>query len=190
MRSRVVVVVFSGDDWVDSVLFGVLVLGAVGVLVVLNWSVVSADWLGVGVFVHVNDCVVWVVWVVGVSGWVGVNSLVIVVNGFVVNWGNLVGPKLLEIVRNSLMWHGDIPLSSVVLVVSDRVSIMVESMLVVSVLEGNSAVLVIVVVGSVVDFVIGLVVDELVSHRVVLGLPALNMGSDLVNAGLLERSMV
>lgn len=185
-RSRVDVVVFSGDDWFDSVLFGVLVLGGVGILVVLSWSVVSVDWLGVGVLMDINDwVVVWVVWVVRVAGWVGVDCLVIVVDGFVVDWGNLVGSEVLEVVLDGLMWHGNVPLSSVVLV---GTSMSVCG--VVGVLEGDVAVLIIMVVGSVVDFVISFVIDVLVSNRVMFGLSALNMWLNLVNAGLLERSVV
>jgi len=68
MRSRVVVVRVTGDEWVDGVLFSVLVLSGVGILVALSVSVVSVGWLSVGVLVNVNDIVmVWVVWVVRVS---------------------------------------------------------------------------------------------------------------------------
>lgn len=64
----VVVVRVTGDEWVDGVLFGVLVLSGVGIFVVLSVSVVSAGWLSVGVLLDINNIVmVWVVWVVRVS---------------------------------------------------------------------------------------------------------------------------
>lgn len=64
----VVVVSVTGDEWVDGVLFGVLVLSGVGIIVVLGVSVVSAGWLSVGVLLDINNIVmVWVVWVVRVS---------------------------------------------------------------------------------------------------------------------------
>ena len=64
----VVVVRVTGDEWVDGVLFGVLVLSSVGIFVVLSVSVVSAGWLSVGVLLDINNIVmVWVVWVVRVS---------------------------------------------------------------------------------------------------------------------------
>jgi len=64
----VVVVRVTGDEWVDGVLFGVLVLSGVGIIVVLGVPVVSVGWLSVGVLLDINNIVmVWVVWVVRVS---------------------------------------------------------------------------------------------------------------------------
>jgi len=64
----VVVVSVTGNEWVDGVLFGVLVLSGVGIFVVLGVSVVSTGWLSVGVLLDINNIVmVWVVWVVRVS---------------------------------------------------------------------------------------------------------------------------
>lgn len=64
----VVVMSVTGDEWVDGVLFGVLVLSGVGIFVVLGVSVVSTGWLSVGVLLDINNIVmVWVVWVVRVS---------------------------------------------------------------------------------------------------------------------------
>ena len=65
---RVVVVRVTGDEWVNSVLLGVLMLGFVGILVMLWVSVMSVGWLSVGVLLDINNIVMmWVVWVVRVS---------------------------------------------------------------------------------------------------------------------------
>ena len=191
MRSRVIVVVVTGDDWVNSVLFSVLVLSGVGIFVVLSMSEVSVSWLSVGVLMNINNfVVVVVVWVMRISGWVGVDSLVVVMDCFVINWLNLVGLVFLKIVGDSLMWHSHVPFRSVMLMVIVWVSIVVMIMRVVSVLESNSAVFIIMVEGAVIDFMISFVVNELVSHGVVLSFPTLYMWLDFVNACLLERSMV
>ena len=61
---------------------------------------------------------------------------------------------------------------------------------VVSVFESDSAVLILLVVGAVLNLVVSLVVDELVSDGVVLSLSALDVWDDLVDGGLLEWSVV
>ena len=88
------------------------------------------------------------------------------------------------------MWHSDIPFSSVVLMSVVGVSEGVVAVTVVSVFESDSAVLILLVVGAVFDLVVSLVIDELVSDGVVLSLSALNMWGNLMNGGLLERSVV
>lgn len=173
----------AGNDWVDGVLLGVLVLSSVGILVVLSWSDVVDGWLSVGVLVDIDDWgVVRVMRVVRVVSWVGVNSLVVVVDSLMVDWHDFVLSEPLDIVGDGLVWHGDVPFRSVVLVVAVWA--------VVVVLEADSAVLILMVVSAVLDFVVSFVIDEFVPHRVVLGLPSLDMGLNLVNAGLLEWSMV
>lgn len=183
MSSSVVVVLATDNDWFNCVLLSVLVLGGVGILVVLSWSVVSAGWLSVRVLSNINNWgVVWVVWVVRIASWVGVNGLVVVVDSFLVDWKHLVGSVFLKVVRDGFVWHSDIPFGSMVFVSVAWVVLVV--------LESDSGVLLTVMVGSVVNSVLSLVIDELVLHRVVLSLSTLDMGGDLVNAGLLDRSVV
>lgn len=126
MRSRVVVMVGSSDDWVNSVLFSVLVLSLVLGFPVLSWSIVSVGWLSVRVLMDVNNwMMVGVMWVVWISSWVGVDSLVVVVNGFTVDWMNLMFGVLFAVVRDSLVWNNYIPFRSVVLMVFMGVSVVV-----------------------------------------------------------------
>ena len=103
-----------------------------------------------------------------------------------VDWDNLVLSPSLSVVGDNLVWHGDVPFRSVVLVSVVAVSIVS----VVGVFESDSAVLILLVVGAVLNLVVSLVVDELVSHGVVLGLSALDVWDDLVDGSLLERSVV
>ena len=64
----VVVVRVTGDEWVNSVLLGVLMLGFVGILVMFWVSIMSVGWLSVGVLLDINNIVMmWVMWVVRVS---------------------------------------------------------------------------------------------------------------------------
>lgn len=126
MRSRVVVMVGSSDDWVNSVLFSVLVLSLVLGFPVLSWSIVSVGWLSVRVLMDVNNwMMVGVMWVVWISSWVGVDSLVVVVNGFTVDWMNLMFGVLFAVMRDSLVWNNYIPFRSVVLMVFMGVSVVV-----------------------------------------------------------------
>lgn len=126
MRSRVVVMVGSSDDWVNSVLFSVLVLSLVLGFPVLSWSIVSVGWLSVRVLMDVNNwMMVGVMWVVWISSWVGVDSLVVVVNGFTVDWMNLMFGVLFAVMRDSLVWNNHIPFRSVVLMVFMGVSVVV-----------------------------------------------------------------
>jgi len=75
------------STWASSriayVLFSVLVLSSVGIFVVLSWSQVSVSWLSVGVLMNINNFVV--VWVMRISSWVGVDSLVVVMDCFVID---------------------------------------------------------------------------------------------------------
>lgn len=126
MRSRVVVMVGSSDDWVNSVLFSVLVLSLVLRFPVLSWSIVSVGWLSVRMLMDVNNwMMVGVVWVVRISSWVGVDSLVVVVNGLTIDWMNLMFGVLFAVVRDSLVWNNYIPFRSVVLMVFMGVSVVV-----------------------------------------------------------------
>ena len=61
---------------------------------------------------------------------------------------------------------------------------------VVGVFESDSAVLILLVVGAVLNLVVSLVVDELVSDGVVLSLSALDVWDDFVDGSLLEWSVV
>jgi len=107
-----------------------------------------------------------------------------------VNGDNLVLHPSLGVVGDSLVWNGNIPFSSVVLMSVVGVSVGVVAVTVVSVFESDSAVLILLVVGAVLNFVISLMIDELVSHGVVLSLLALNMWHDFMNRCLFESSMV
>ena len=191
MRSRVVVMVVSSDDWINRVLLSVLMLRGMRRFVVFSWPIVSVSWLSVGMLVNINNWVmVWVMWVVRIDSWIGVDSLIVVVNSFVVNWLNLVAGVLFEIMRDSLVWNRDIPFRSVVMMVIIVVSIVVIIVMVVGVLEGDLSVLIIMMEGAVLDFVISFVVHELMSYSVMFSLTTLNMRRNFVDACLLERSMV
>jgi len=191
MRSRVVVVRVTGDEWVDGVLFSVLVLSGVGILVALSVSVVSVGWLSVGVLVNVNNIVmVWVMRVVRVSSGVDVSGLVVVMNSLVINWNNLVLSPSLSVMGDSLVWHSNVPFSSVVLMSVVWVSEVVIAMSLVSVFEGDSAVLILLVVGTVLNFVISLMIFKFVSNGVMFSLSTFDVWSNLVDSSLLKRSMV
>ena len=107
-----------------------------------------------------------------------------------VNWDNLVLSPSLGVVGDSLVWNGNIPFSSVVLMSVVWVSEGVVAVTVVSVFESDSAVLILLVVGAVLNLVVSFVIDELVSDGVVLSFSALNMWGNLVDGSLLERSVV
>ena len=171
------------------VFLSVLVLGGVSGFVVLSWAGVGMDWLGVGVLVNIHDwVVVLIMGMVRVTSWVGVDSLIIVVDGLVVDWLNLVGSEALEIVTDSFVWCVNIVCSHVVVVMIIVMSM--SSVVVVDILELNLMVVLIVMVGSVINFVLGLMVNKLMGDIVVLSLTSLNMWLNLVNASLLKRSVV
>ena len=189
--SRVVVVMVLGDDWFDVVLFSVLVLRVMISFVVRRWSRVGVDWLSVRMLVYINNwVVVSFVLVVRVISWVGVDSLVVMMNFLMMNWLNLMGLIAFQIVRDSLVGHTNIISSGVMLMVIVMVPVVVVIMVVMSVLEFNSTVLIIMVVGTVFDFMISFVVNELVFHGMMFSLTSFNMGLNLVNASLLKWSMV
>lgn len=165
--SRVVVVMVLGDDWFDVVLFSVLVLRVMISFVVRRWSRVGVDWLSVRMLVYINNwVVVSFVLVVRVISWVGVDSLVVMMNFLMMNWLNLMGLIAFQIVRDSLVGHTNIISSGVMLMV------------------------IVMVVGTVFDFMISFVVNELVFHGMMFSLTSFNMGLNLVNASLLKWSMV
>lgn len=159
--------------------------------VVLWVSEVGACWLGVGVLVDIDNwVVVWVMWVVRITSWIGVDSLIIVMDSFMVDWYYLVACEPFNIVRDSLVWDSHFPLRSVMVVVIIVVSVVIIIMMVMSVLEGNPSVFIIMVEGTVINFMVSLVVYKFMFDTVVLSLTALNMWCNLVNACLFERSVV
>lgn len=188
MGSRVVVVVACLDVWLNMVFLSVLVLGGVSGFVVLGWASVGMDWLSVGVLVNIHNwVVVLIMGMVRVTGWVGVDSLIIVVDGLVVDWLNLVGSEALKIVTDSFVWCVHIVCSHMVIVVIIVVSM---SMIVVNILELNLMLVLTVMVGAVINFVSSLMIDKLMGDIVVLSLTSLNLWLNLVNGSLLKRSVV
>jgi hypothetical protein len=130
--------------------------------------------------VHIDDWVMVVgVWMVRITGWVSVNGLVLVVNSLVVDWLNLVSCELLKIVVDGLMWSSHIVLSHVVVMVASV------SVVVVNILELNLVVVFTIFVCSVVNLVLSLVIDVLMSDGVMLGLMSLNMWFNLMDSSLL-----
>ena len=100
------------------VFLSVCVLGGVSGFVVLSWASVGMDWLSVGVLVNIHNwVVVLIMGMVRVTSWVGVDSLIIVVDGLVVDWLNLMGSVALEIVGDFLMWRSYIICCHVVVMV-------------------------------------------------------------------------
>lgn len=191
MRCGEVVVVVSSHYWVNSVLLSVLMLASVLRLVVFWVSIVGACWLSVGVLVDIDNwVVVWVMWVVRISSWVGVDSLIIVMDSFMVNWCHLVASVPFNIMRDSLVWNSHIPFRLVMMMVIIVVSIVVVIMVVMSVLEGYSSVFIIMVEGAVINFMISFMIYEFMLNSVVLSLATFNMWYNLVNCCLLERPVV
>ena len=172
------------------VFLSVCVLGGVSGFVVLSWASVGMDWLSVGVLVNIHDwVVVLIMGMVRVTSWVGVDSLVIVVDGLVVDWLNLVGSVALEIVSDFLMWRSHIVCCHVVVMVIIYVVSMM-TVIVVNILKLNLMVVFAVLVGTVVNFVFSLMVDKLMGNFVMLSLTSLNLWLNLVNGSLLKCSVV
>ena len=191
VRCREVVVVVSSDYWVNSVLLSVLMLAGMRRFVVFWMSIVGACWLGEGVLVDIDNwVVVWVMWVMRISSWIGVDSLIIVMNSFMVNWCHLVANVLFNIMRDSLVRNSHIPFRLVMMMVIIVVSIVIVIMVVMSILEGYSSVFIIMVEGAVINFMISFMIYEFMLDSVVLGLATFNMWYNLVNGCLLERSVV
>jgi len=111
-------------------------------------------------------------------------------NSLVINWNNLVLSPSLSVMGDSLVWHSNVPFRSVVLMSVVWVSEVVIAMSLVSVFEGDSAVLILLVVGTVLNFVISLMIFKFVSNGVMFSLSTFDVWSDLVDSSLLKRSMV
>jgi hypothetical protein len=86
---------------------------------------------------------------------------------------------LLKIVVDGLMWSSHIVLSHVVVMVASV------SVVVVNILELNLVVVFTIFVCSVVNLVLSLVIDVLMSDGVMLGLMSLNMWFNLMDSSLL-----
>ena len=182
----VVSVMMRVAGWGNLMLLSVGALTSVGPFIVVSWSLVRVDWLCVGMAVHINNWVVVVgVWVMRVTSWVTVHSLVLVIDSLLVQWFHIMGRVSLEIMVDGLVRGSHIVLSHMVVMMSVSMSVVV-----VSILKLNLVMVFAILVGSVVDLVLSLVVDVLVSDRVVLSLVSLDVWLDLVDGGLLERSVV
>ena len=157
--SAVIISVMVGvSRWGNLMLFTVSVMFCVLAIVMVSWSMIGMDWLGVSVLVYINDWVVMVgVWVVWVTGWVSVYSLVFVFDSLVVDWLNIVRCIVLEIVVNSLMRCSHIILSHMVVMVSSV------SVVVVNILELYLVMVFTVFVRSVINLMLSLMINILVS---------------------------
>ena len=178
-------VVMRVSRWCYLMFFSVGVLLSVFTFVMVSWSVIGVDWLSVSMVVHIDDWVMVVgIWVVRITGWVSVNGLVLVVNSLVVDWLNFVSSIVLNIVVDGLMWSSHIVLSHVVIVMTTM------SVVMINILELHLVVVFTVLVCSVVNFMFSLVINVLMSNGVMFSLTSLNMWFNLMDSGLLKRSMV
>ena len=178
-------VVMRVSRWCYLMFFSVGVLLSVFTFVMVSWSVIGVDRLSVSMVVHIDDWVMVVgIWVVRITGWVSVNGLVLVVNSLVVDWLNFVSSIVLKIVVDGLMWSSHIVLSHVVIVMTTM------SVVMINILELHLVVVFTVLVCSVVNFMFSLVINVLMSNGVMFSLTSLNMWFNLMDSGLLKRSMV
>ena len=156
--AMIISVMVGVSRWGNLMLFTVSVMFCVLTLVMVSWSMIGMDWLSVSVLVYINDWVVMVgVWVVWVTGWVSVYSLVFVFDSLVVDWLNIVRCIVLEIVVNSLMRCSHIILSHMVVMVSSV------SVVVVNILELYLVMVFTVFVRSVINLMLSLMINILVS---------------------------
>ena len=156
--AMIISVMVGVSRWGNLMLFTVSVMFCVLTIVVVSWSMIGMDWLSVSVLVYINDWVVMVgVWVVWVTGWVSVYSLVFVFDSLVVDWLNIVRCIVLEIVVNSLMRCSHIILSHMVVMVSSV------SVVVVNILELYLVMVFTVFVRSVINLMLSLMINILVS---------------------------
>ena len=157
--SAVIISVMVGvSRWGNLMFFTVRVLLSVFTFVMMSWSMIGMDWLGVSVLVYIDNWVVMVgVWVVWITGWVSVHSLVFVIDSLVVDWFNIVRGVVLEVVVNSLVRCSHIILSHMVVMVSSV------SMVVVNILELYLVVVFTIFVGSVINLMLSLMINILVS---------------------------
>ena len=184
--STVIISVMVGvSRWGNLMLFTISVMACVLTLVMVSWSMIGMDWLGVSVLVYIDNWVVMVgVWVMWVTGWVSIHSLVLVIDSFVVDWLNIVSCVVLKIVMNSLMRSSHIVLSHMVVMMSSV------SVIVVNILELYLVMVFTVFVRSVINLMLSLMINILVSNRVVFSFMSLNMWFDFMNSCLFKRSMV
>ena len=138
---------------------------------------------------NINNSVM-VIRMVRVSSWVRVNRLVIVMDGFMMDWLYLMRSIAFDIMRDCFMWHEDIISSGMMVMVVVVVSMVVLIRMIMSVLELYNTVLIIVVVGVMINFMICFMVNIFVTHIMVFRLTALNMRFNLVNRCLFKRPMV
>ena len=138
---------------------------------------------------NINNSVM-VIRMVRVSSWVRVNSLVIVMDGFMMDWLYLMRSIAFDIMRDCFMWHEDIISSGMMVMVVVVVSMVVLIRMIMSVLELYNTVLIIVVVGVMINFMICFMVNKFVTHIMVFRLTALNMRFNLVNRCLFKRPMI
>ena len=157
--SAVIISVMVGvSRWGNLMFFTVRVLLSVFTFVMMSWSMIGMDWLGVSVLVYIDNWVVMVgVWVVWITGWVSVHSLVFVIDSLVVDWFNIVRGVVLEVVVNSLVRCSHIILSHMVVMVSSV------SMVVVNILELYLVVVFTIFVRSVINLMLSLMINILVS---------------------------
>ena len=138
---------------------------------------------------NINNSVM-VIRMVRVSSWVRVNSLVIVMDGFMMDWLYLMRSIAFDIMRDCFMWHEDIISSGMMVMVVVVVSMVVLIRMIMSVLELYNTVLIVVVVGVMINFMICFMVNKFVTHIMVFRLTALNMRFNLVNRCLFKRPMI
>ena len=183
--AMIISVMVGVSRWGNLMLFTVSVMFCVLTIVVVRWSMIGMDWLSVSVLVYINDWVVMVgVWVVWVTGWVSVHSLVFVIDSLVVDGLNIVGDVFFKVVMNGLMRSSHIVLGHVVVVVTSV------SVVVVDILELYLMMVFTIFICSVINLMLSLMIDILVSDRVVFSFMSLNMWLDFMNSCLLKRSMV
>ena len=184
--SAVIISVMVGvSRWGNLMLFTVSVMFCVLAIVMVSWSMIGMDWLGVSVLVYIDDWVVMVgVWMVWVTGWVSVHSLVFVIDSLVVDGLNIVGDVFFKVVMNGLMRSSHIVLGHVVVVVTSV------SVVVVDILELNLMMVFTIFICSVINLMLSLMIDILVGDRVVFSFMSLNMWLDFMDSCLLKRSMV
>ena len=100
---------------------------------------------------------------VRVTSWVGVHSLVLMVDSLVVHWLNIVRGVALQVMVNGLVRSSHIVLGHVVVVVL-IVMVSVVAMVVVDILELHLVVVLAILVCSVVNLMLGLVVHVLMGN--------------------------
>ena len=183
--AMIISVMVGVSRWGNLMLFTVSVMFCVLTIVVVSWSMIGMDWLGVSVLVYIDDWVVMVgVWMVWVTGWVSVHSLVFVIDSLVVDGLNIVGNVFFKVVMNGLMRSSHIVLGHVVVVVTSV------SVVVVDILELYLMMVFTIFICSVINLMLSLMIDILVSDRVMFSFMSLNMWLDFMNSCLLKRSMV